>query len=183
VDWNIGEILIRGSAELGAEPSKHQPCFQQVATMQLQWRKWQKEGCLKHASDEIWIATYSTLIVEKADRAKNTRTYEDVVSEHYRNFKKIFSEVKLECLPEHKPWDHKIDLKPETPSEHRSKNYPMSIDEQHKVDIFLEENVCKGYIQLLQSPFAAPVFFVKKKVLKYASNLCLYDLICFFIAF
>jgi hypothetical protein len=31
------------------------------------------------------------------------------------------------------------------------------------VDKFLEENVCKGYIQLSQSPFAAPVFFVKKK--------------------
>jgi hypothetical protein len=37
------------------------------------------------------------------------------------------------------------------------------INEQHKVDKFLKENVRKGYIQLSQSPFAAPVFFVKKK--------------------
>jgi hypothetical protein len=166
VDWNMGKILIRGSAELGAEFSEDQPCFRKVAATWLQGRKWQKEGRLEHASDEIWIATsstYSTLIAEKVDRAKNARTYKEVIPEHYRDFKKVFSEVKLERLPEHKPWDHKIDLKPETPSEHRSKNYPMSVDKQRKADKFLEENVRKGYIQLLQSPFAAPVFFVKKK--------------------
>jgi hypothetical protein len=149
VDWNTGEILIRGSAESGAEPSKDQPRFQKVAATRLQQRKWQKEGRLEHASDEVWIAagfTYSTLIAEKADRVKNSRTYKEVVPEHYRDFKKVFSEVKLERLPEHKPWDHKIDLKPETPSEHRSKNYLMSVDEQREVDKFLEENVCKGYI-------------------------------------
>jgi hypothetical protein len=166
VDWNTGKILIRGSAELGAEPSEDQPRFWKVATTRLHWRKWHKEGCLEHTPDEIWIAagfTYSMLIAEKADGAKNARTYEEVILKHYRDFKKVFSEVELERLLEHKPWDHKIDLKPDTPSEHRSKNYPMSIDEQREVDKFLEENVCKGYIQSSQSPFAAPVFFVKKK--------------------
>jgi hypothetical protein len=123
VDWNTGKILIRGSAELGAEPSEDQPRFWKVAAMRLQQRKWQKEGHLEHTSDEIWIAagfTYSTLIVEKADGAKNARTYKEVVPEHYQDFKKVFSEVKSEHLPEHKPWDHKIDLKPETPSESTS---------------------------------------------------------------
>jgi hypothetical protein len=151
---------------LSTEPSEDQPRFQKVAATRLQRRKWQKKGRLEHASDEIWIAagfTYSTLIAEKADGAKNARTYKEAIPEHYWDFKKVFSEVKLERLPEHKPWDHKIDLKPETPSEHRSKNYSMSIDEQYEVDKFLEENVHKGYIQLSQSPFAAPVFFVKKK--------------------
>jgi hypothetical protein len=166
VNWNTGEILIRGSAELGAEPSEDQPRFRKVAATRLQRRKWQKEGRLGHASDEIWIAagfTYSTLIAEKVDRAKNSRTYKEVVPEQYRDFKKVFSEVESERLPEHKPWDHKIDLKPDTPPEHRSKNYPMSIDEQREMDKFLEENVRKGYIQSSQSPFAAPIFFVKKK--------------------
>jgi hypothetical protein len=166
VDWNMGEILIRGSAESGAEPSEDQPRFRKVAATRLQRRKWQKEGRLEHASDEIWIAagfTYSTLIAEKADGAKNARTYEEVIPKHYRDFKKVFSEVESERLLEHKPWDHKIDLKPDTPPEHWSKNYPMSVDEQRKVDKFLEENVRKGYIQSSQSPFAAPVFFVKKK--------------------
>jgi hypothetical protein len=106
VDWNTGEILIRGSAESGTEPSEEQPCFRKVAATWLQQRKWQKEGRLEHASDEIWIAagfTYSTLIVEKADGAKNARTYKEVVPEHYRDLKKVFLEVELERLPEHKP--------------------------------------------------------------------------------
>jgi hypothetical protein len=121
VDWNTGEILIKGSAESGTEPSEDQPRLQKVAATRLQRRKWQKEGRLEHASDKIWIAagfTYSTLIVEKANGAKNARTYKEVVPEHYRDFKKVFSEVKLERFPEHKPWDHKIDLKPDTPPEH-----------------------------------------------------------------
>jgi hypothetical protein len=166
VDWSTGKILIRESAESRAEPSKNQARFQKVAATWLQQRKWQKEGRLKHASNKIWIAagfTYSMLIMEKADGAKNARTYKDVVPEHYWDFKKVFLEVKSERLPEHKPWDHKIDLKPETPLEQRSKNYSMSIDEQRKVNKFLEENVCKGYIQLSQSLFSAPIFFVKKK--------------------
>jgi hypothetical protein len=106
VDWNTGKILIRGSAESGAEPSEDQTRFRKVAATRLQRRKWQKEGRLEHASDEIWIAagfTYSTLIAEKADGAKNARTYKEVVPEHYRDFKKVFSEVKSERLPEHKP--------------------------------------------------------------------------------
>jgi hypothetical protein len=86
VNWNTGKILIRGSAELSAKASGDQPRFQKVAATRLQQRKWQKEGRLKHASDKIWIAagfTYSMLIAEKADGAKNARTYKEVVPEHY----------------------------------------------------------------------------------------------------
>jgi hypothetical protein len=85
VNWNMGKILIRESAELGTEPSDDQLRFWKVAATQLQWRKWQKEGCLEHTSDEIWIAasfTYSTLIAEKVDGAKNARTYKEVIPEH-----------------------------------------------------------------------------------------------------
>jgi hypothetical protein len=45
----------------------------------------------------------------------------------------------IDTIHTYKLWDHKIDLKLDTPSEHRSKNYPMSIDEQREVDKFLEE--------------------------------------------
>jgi hypothetical protein len=58
VDWNMGKILIRGIGESGAEPSEDQPCFRKVAARWLQWRKWQKEGHLEHASDEIVAETF-----------------------------------------------------------------------------------------------------------------------------
>jgi hypothetical protein len=66
-------------------------------------------------------------------------------------------------LPEHKPYDHAIDLKPETPETIWSKVYPMPLNEQGELDRFLEKNLRKGYIAPSKSPIASPVFFIKKK--------------------
>jgi hypothetical protein len=132
----------------------------------MQQQKWQKEGCLNPASDKIWIAagfTYGMLIAKKADKAKHARTYKEVVLEYYQDFEKVFSEADLKCLLKHKLWGNKTDPIPKKLSEHWSKNYPMSVNKEQEVDKFLKENVCKEYIQLLQSPFAASIFFVKKK--------------------
>jgi len=43
----------------------------------------------------------------------------------YYDFLKVFSEKSSECLPEHKPWDHVIDLKPGFVPK-SSKIYPLS---------------------------------------------------------
>jgi hypothetical protein len=48
-------------------------------------------------------------------------------------------------LPEHKPYNHAIDLKPETPEMIWSKNYLMPINDQEELDQFLEEHLHKGY--------------------------------------
>uniref|UniRef100_A0A0W0GEX3 Putative reverse transcriptase-rnase h-integrase n=1 Tax=Moniliophthora roreri TaxID=221103 RepID=A0A0W0GEX3_MONRR len=66
-------------------------------------------------------------------------------------------------LPEHKPYDHTIDLKLDAPETIQSKVYPMLVNEQGELDQFLEENLQKGYIVPFKSPMASPVFFVKKK--------------------
>jgi len=46
----------------------------------------------------------------------------------YHNFLKVFSEKLSEHLPEHKPWDHVINLKPSFVSK-SSKIYPLSLIE------------------------------------------------------
>ena len=84
-----------------------------------------------------------------------------MVPEHYREFEKVFSETESERLPEHKPWDHAIDLVPGAPETLKTKVYPMSLNEQAELDRFLEETLRKGYIRPSQSPMASPVFFVK----------------------
>jgi hypothetical protein len=71
--------------------------------------------------------------------------------------------VESECLPEHKPYDHAIDLKPETPETIRSKVYPMPVNKQEELDRFLDENLRKKYILPSKSQIASPVFFIKKK--------------------
>ena len=135
------------------------------ANCQLQ-RKWVRNGVLDNQDKEMWCSagfTYSQALAEKAHKAKPTRSFEELVPPQYRDFDKVFSEKESERLPEHKPWDHAIDLIPGTPETIRTKVYPMSPTEQEELDRFLDDNLRKGYIQPSKSPIASPVFFVKKK--------------------
>jgi hypothetical protein len=73
---------------------------------------------LDDLSEQLWCAAgyiYSAELAEQAGRDKRKRTFEEIVPEEYRQYAKVFSEVESECLPEHKSYDHAIDLKPETP--------------------------------------------------------------------
>jgi len=65
-------------------------------------------------------------------------------------------------MPEHKPWDHTIDLKPDFILK-GCKVYPLSSEEQKEQDKLLEENLRKGYIRPSKLPMASPFFFVSKK--------------------
>ena len=65
--------------------------------------------------------------------------------EVYAEYRMIFKKEASERMPEHKPWDHAIDLKPDFILKD-CKVYPLSSEEQKKQDKFLEENLRKGYI-------------------------------------
>jgi hypothetical protein len=129
-------------------------------------RAWVKASVTDLHNDQVWIAagfTYSQAIAEKAGKEKRERTFEEIVPPQYRSFSKVFNEQESERLPDTQPWDHTIDLKPGAPETMRSKNYPMSPNEQEELHRFLEENLRKGYIVPSKSPIASPVFFIKKK--------------------
>uniref|UniRef100_A0A0W0GF50 Putative Gag protein n=1 Tax=Moniliophthora roreri TaxID=221103 RepID=A0A0W0GF50_MONRR len=99
---------------------------------------------------------------------------EDIVPTEFHKYQKVFSEEESHCLPEHKPYDHTIDLKPDASETIRSKVYSMSVNKQGELDQFLEENLRKGYIVPFKSPIASPVFFVKKKdgKLRFVQDYC-----------
>jgi len=86
-----------------------------------------------------------------------------MIPSDYRQYSKVFSETESEQLPEHKPYDHLINLKLETVETIQSKIYPMPMNKQEELNCFLEESLHKGYIVPSKSPIASPVFFVKKK--------------------
>jgi hypothetical protein len=102
-------------------------------------------------------------LAERASKSKPKRAFEEIVPAEYRQYADVFSETESERLPTHKPYDHAIDLKPDTPETIWSKIYPMPVNEQEELDRFLEDNWRKGYIVPSKSPIASPVFFVKKK--------------------
>ena len=90
------------------------------------------------------------------------KTFEEIVPKPYHKLKGVFPQDSFDQLPERKPWDHAIELKPGS-EPFRCKIYPLSPVEQKELDAFLEENLKSGRIRPSKSPMASPVFFVKKK--------------------
>ena len=77
-------------------------------------------------------------------------------------FSDVFSERGFEQLPEHRSWDHAIELKPGfKPTD--CKIYPLTPKEQLALKEFLEENLLSGRIRESNSPMASPFFFIKKE--------------------
>ena len=118
------------------------------------------------SQDELFClagSTYSQQITEKATAAKGKKTFEEMVPRQYRDFTKVFSEEESQHLPQHQPWDHAIDLEPDSVQEWKIKSYPMSPNKQIELDKFLTEHIAKGYLVPSKSPMASPVFFIKRK--------------------
>ena len=73
----------------------------------------------------------------------------------------VFSEESFEKLPEHRIWDHVIELKPDfKPTD--CKVYPLNLKEQEELKRFIDENLKSGRIRRSTSPMASPFFFIKK---------------------
>jgi hypothetical protein len=86
----------------------------------------------------------------------------DPIPDYVKIFRQVFSEEGFAKLPNHKPWDHAIELLPGAQPK-GCKVYPISVTEQSELDRFLHKNLKTGRIQQSKSPMAFPVFFIKKK--------------------
>ena len=82
---------------------------------------------------------------------------------HYKQYARVFDEEESHRLPRHQPWDHMIDLKPDTPSSLNCKIYPLTAKEKEVLQKWLNEELQKGYIMKSKSSYASPFFFIKKK--------------------
>ena len=114
-----------------------------------------------HAIELRAKSTHAQQLAEEAnvDREKMTA---DKIPEQYRDYVKVFAKESFDTLPEKRPWDHAIELKPDAKAVD-CKIYPLSLDEQKKLDEFLDENLKTGRIRPSKSPMASAFFFVKKK--------------------
>ena len=121
-------------------------------------------GCLPQGeSREQYIRAFQTTSTRIAAESHKDTKLE--IPSHYKEFSDVFEKKEFDKLPDRRPWDHAINLKPGTEDDRRLKGkvYPMNATEQKELDAFLEENLRTGRIRKSQSPIAAPFFFVKKK--------------------
>jgi len=107
-------------------------------------------------------STISQKLTEGARQAlemwKGLLTLPDCV----KGFESVFTKEDFDILPEHRQWDHAIELVPDSEPK-SSKVYPLSPVEQKELDSFLKENLRTRQIWPSKSPMAAPVFFIKKR--------------------
>jgi hypothetical protein len=109
-----------------------------------------------HASSMV-----SGCLVEAYAKNSKPKGFEDIVPTSLHAYADVFSEMAFDFLPEHRKWDHAIELEHE-PSPRFCKVYPMTVTEQTEMDAFLEEALATGYIRQSKSPLGALVFFIKK---------------------
>jgi len=87
---------------------------------------------------------------------------EELVPKRFWKWKKVFGKAELERMPVRKPWDHAIELK-EGFVPRKGKVYSLFRDEREEVQVFVEDQLRKGYIRPSKLPQTSPVHFTAKK--------------------
>jgi len=114
------------------------------------------------AEDLRATSMISQKLAEGARRASEMQKGLLTLPDCVKGFESVFAKEDFDILPEHRQWDHAIELVPGSEPK-SSKVYPLSLVEQKELDSFLEENLRTRRIHPSKSPMAAPVFFIKKK--------------------
>ncbi|EEB89036.1 hypothetical protein MPER_12920 [Moniliophthora perniciosa FA553] len=108
-------------------------------------------------------STVSQRLAEAAAKDHQAKSsLHDNLPKQFWEYEDVFSKESFDHLPEHRPWDHAIELIP-GPLPSATKVYPLAPNEQQELDSFLQEGLASGRIRPSKSPIGAPVFFVKKK--------------------
>jgi len=100
--------------------------------------------------------------VKKVERDEDEETLKKLVPKRFWRWGKVFRKRKSKRIPVQKTWDHAIELK-EGFTPKKRKVYSLSREEREEAQVFVEDQLRKGYIQPSKSPQTSPVHFVAKK--------------------
>jgi len=98
-------------------------------------------------NDEITIRAKMSISQSLAHEAEviEKKSFEELVPKEYRKYRSVFKKTASERFPESRPWDHKIDLKPDFVPK-KAKTYPLSVEEEKEMNKFIDDNLRKGFI-------------------------------------
>lgn len=106
--------------------------------------------------------TFRLQLRAASDSSPETSPDLSTIPQEYHDFADVFSEAMAKTLPDHRPYDLKIELeegKPIPPGP----IYSLSPAELLALRKFIDEHLSAGLIRQSSSPHGAPVLFVKKK--------------------
>jgi hypothetical protein len=81
----------------------------------------------------------------------------------YQRHARIFSDEEAQRFPPSRPWDHAINLKPDTPDTINCEVYPLAPARKLALRKWLDDEEAKGYIRKSQSPITSSWFEIAKK--------------------
>lgn len=87
---------------------------------------------------------------------------DEIIEIYYKDLIQVFNEKVANTLPEHRPYDCKIELEPDAVL-HKGHIYPFNPTEEEALKEFLKDNLEKGFIRKSESPAGHPVLYVPKK--------------------
>ena len=80
----------------------------------------------------------------------------------YHEFAEVFSKKESDKLPEHRPYDHRIQLEEGATPPAAQPIYHLTPEELEVLRKYIDENLVKTFLRPSHSPCGAPVLFVKK---------------------
>ena len=116
-----------------------------------------------YVEPQITSATHRQTQASKLVEQEQCTKKATPLPEHYQKHAHVFSKQEAQRFPGLRLWDHAIELKKDTSAMLPGKIYALMQDEQKALQEFIEEHVQKGYIHPSKSPYATPLFFIKKK--------------------
>ncbi|GAW10145.1 retrotransposon nucleocapsid protein [Lentinula edodes] len=107
----------------------------------------------------LLCAIHSEVAARAADRSSTAPTVPPLhhsIPEEYAEFADVFDEIAADSLPEHRPYDLKIDLE-EGASLPLGRIYPLSEKELVTLKDFIDKQLATGAITPSSLPYGAPV--------------------------
>ena len=94
--------------------------------------------------------------------AKAEQTKIPEIPEEFQQYAKVFSDKEAQRLPQHQPWDHKIDLLPGGEMK-KTTVYQLMPIEKVALKEHIEDGLKRGTLCQSESPHACSFFFIDKK--------------------
>src|SRR5438552_10285940 len=84
------------------------------------------------------------------------------IPSEYHEFAEVFSKKESDKLPEHRPYDHRIQLEEGAIPPSAQPIYHLMPEELDVLRKYIDTNLIKRFLRPSHSPCGAPVLFVKK---------------------
>jgi hypothetical protein len=119
------------------------------------------KACKDSGNEPILLCSVNTEVAARKSNTEPAKPKEGV-PEEYQDFADVFDEITSDELPEHRPYNLKIDLE-EGAEPPLGRIYPLSAKELEALWEFLDKQLSVGAIRPSTSPHRAPVLFIPKK--------------------